>query len=167
MRDCPICKSEHREDIERVLFTVEPNEAATDTLEKIAREYDVTVEDLQRHDLFHSPLGSPTSDSIVRQIKMRETDMLAAVSEDYAMTIQIVGKRIRKRAGDNGVEFERSLTKPMVELYTGCGSELRNNVKAIADINNLLNGPKDDGLGGLRALAEALRFSKERDADEE
>lgn len=160
MTECAVCNSEHREEIEQRMFQTP---GATGELEKISEEYNVSVEDLQRHALFHAPQGSEGSDSLVRQIKMRETDMLAEAAADYMSTLQVVGKRIRQRAGSDNPEdvtFERALTKPVVELYTGCGSELRGNVKAIADINQQLNGPKDDGSAGLLALAEALRSSR-------
>jgi hypothetical protein len=52
------------------------------------------------------------------------------------------------------------MTKGLVELYLGCGDNVRKTVKEITEINQVLNGPKDDGLSGLAALANALRGSK-------
>lgn len=166
MTECAVCNSEHREEIEQRMFQAP---GATGELEKISEEYNVPVEDLQRHALFHAPQNGDGPDSIVRQIKMRETDMLAEAAADYMSTLQVVGKRIRQRARYSDLDdasFERALTKPVVELYTGCGSEIRGNVKAIADINQQLNGPKDDGSAGLLALAEALRSSRTGRDDE-
>lgn len=160
MAECSVCNSEYREEIEQRMIQTP---GSTGELEKISKDYNVPVEDLQRHALFHAPQSSEGPDSLVRQIKMRETDMLAEAAADYMSTLQVVGKRIRQRASSDDpddVMFERTLTKPVVELYTGCGSELRGHVKAIADINQQLNGPKDDGSAGLLALAEALRSSR-------
>ena len=53
------------------------------------------------------------------------------------------------------------MTKGMVELYLGCGDNVRKTIKDIADINQILNGPKDDGLSGLGALAAAIAGSKQ------
>ena len=61
---------------------------------------------------------------------------------------------------DGEVAFERRATKPVVDLYVGAGDSVRKGVAAIADINQLLNGPKDDGLSGLAALAKVLHGSQ-------
>ena len=52
-------------------------------------------------------------------------------------------------------------TKPVVDLYIGSADGLRRTVQTIADVNQLLNGPKDDGLSGLGALAKALDMSRQ------
>lgn len=167
MPECAVCKSARREEIERNLFAVAPSETPTEELEKLAKEYNVEVSDLQRHALFHSPLGCGTHDSIVRQIKMREADMLAEATADYMSTLKLVGDKIRTSASyDDGMGFSRAITKPIVELYTGCGAEMRNNVRVIADINQQLNGPKDEGTAGLRALAEALTSSRKNGCED-
>ena len=56
------------------------------------------------------------------------------------------------------------LIKVILSLFLedlGTGSELRNTIKVIADIDNMLNGPQDVGTSGLAALAKAIRGSKE------
>lgn len=132
------------------------------TLEKIAEEFEVSVEDLQRHTLFHTPYGSEGTDSIVRRIKMRELDLLGEAAQEYANTLMSVGGRIRGYVTDDtdSLAFEKMLGKSQVDLYLGCGDNLQKTVKAIADIDNLLNGPKDDGLAGLQALASAISASR-------
>jgi hypothetical protein len=138
-------------------------------LEQLSEAFNIDKEDLQRHAMFHacmdlSPQGEETS--IVRQIKLRETDLLAQCAKDYADTLTLVGQRIRTKArnesdagGMDDTRFERSVTKSLVELYIGCGDNVRKTVKDIADINQVLNGPKDDGLSGLGALAAAIAAS--------
>ena len=162
MKKCAICDSKHRENIERALLkaTSEPNGTKGITLESIAEEFDVSVEDLQRHAMFHSALGE--SDSLVRQIHMREVDLLAEVVMEQAQMVKAVGARLRDNmSGDyEDVSFERRATKPVVDLYVGSGDSVRKGVAAIADINQLLNGPKDDGLSGLAALAQVLHGSQ-------
>jgi hypothetical protein len=164
VKDCPICKHSDREKIERVLFKVGPDDASL-TLEKIAEEFEVNVEDLRRHSLFHTPYGSDGTDSIVRRLKIHEADLLGEAAQEYAVTLKQVGKRIRGsmnrgEAGDDPT-FEKCLTKPVADLYLGCGDTLQKTVKAIADIDHLLNGPKDDGLSGLTTLANALQASRQ------
>ena len=162
MKKCTICDSPQRENIERALLKVvdEPNDPKGITLERIAQEFEVTVEDLQRHAMFHSALGA--TDSLVRQIHMREADMLAEVVMDQVKMVKDIGARLRDSMNDTDgeVAFERRATKPVVDLYVGAGDSVRKGVAAIADINQLLNGPKDDGLSGLAALAKVLHGSQ-------
>lgn len=167
-KECPICKHNNREEIEAVLYRVTP-ENADEVLQQLADTYDIDVEAFETHAMFHAsldltPAGEETS--IVRQLKLREVDMLAQCAKDYADTLAIVGARIRKKAynestadGLDDTRFERSMTKGLVELYLGCGDNVRKTVKDITDINQTLNGPKDEGLSGLGALAKAISNS--------
>lgn len=164
-KSCPICKHAQRAEIEAVLYRLTPKNGE-EVLQQLSEAYDLDIGDLQRHAMFHaavdlSPAGEETS--IVRQIKMRETDMLAECARDYAETLSVVGKRIRSRAIEDPraeeITFERAVNKSVVELYIGCGDNVRKTIKDIADINQILNGPKDDGLSGLGALAAAIANS--------
>ena len=161
MKKCTVCGHALRENIERVLFRAAKNKEQDGlTLEQISAEFDVPVEDLRRHAIFHSALGS--EDSLVRQIHMREADLLAETVMDNAMTMKAVGVRLRDSMNDNdpdSVQFERRASKSVVDLYVGASEGVRKGVAAIADINQLLNGPKDDGLSGLTALANVLHGS--------
>ena len=161
MKKCTVCGHALRENIERVLFRAAKNKEQDGlTLEQISAEFDVPVEDLRRHAIFHSALGS--EDSLVRQIHMREADLLAETVMDNAMTMKAVGARLRDSMNDvdpDSVQFERRASKSVVDLYVGASEGVRKGVAAIADINQLLNGPKDDGLSGLTALANVLHGS--------
>ena len=107
--------------------------------------------------------------SIVRATNsIRSFVILAQCAKDYADTLSLVGARIRTRArnesdvdGMEDTKFERSMTKGLVELYLGCGDNVRKTIKDITDINQILNGPKDDGLSGLGALAAAIASSRQ------
>lgn len=168
-KNCPVCIHTDRDKIEAVLYRMTP-ENSDKLLEQLSDAYNIDIEDLQRHAMFHACMDlSPTGDatSIVRQIKLRETDLLAQCAKDYADTLALVGNRIRTKAinesdadGLDDTRFERSMTKSLVELYLGCGDNVRKTIKDIADINQVLNGPKDDGLSGLGALAAAIAASK-------
>lgn len=161
MKSCTVCDSLHRKKIEQALFKMAP-EGSSLTLENIAEEFEVPVEDLRRHMLFHSPYGCDEgTDSIVRRMKTREADLLGEAAREYADTLKQVGERIRGYIvqDDDGATFEKKLSKASVDLYIGCGANLQKTVQAIADIDNLLNGPKDDGLQGLAALANAIHSS--------
>lgn len=161
MKKCTVCDHAYREKIERALFRAAKNkEQGGLTLEQISEEFEVSVGDLQRHALFHSALGA--EDSLIRQIHMREADILAETIMDNALTMKAVGARLRDSMKDDdpdSVQFERRASKSVVDLYVGASDGVRKGVAAIADINQLLNGPKDDGLSGLTALANVLHGS--------
>lgn len=169
-KNCAVCKHANRDEIESVLYRMTPKNAE-ELLEKLSETYDLDIESIQRHAMFHAcldltPAGEETS--LVRQIKLRETDLLGQVAKDYADTLALVGNRIRTKArnesdadGMEDIKFERSMTKGLVELYLGCGDNVRKTIKDIADINQTLNGPKDDGLSGLGALAAAIAGSRQ------
>ena len=79
-----------------------------------------------------------------------------------------MGRRINRLASvssidcedaDKEVKLAKLLTKPMVDLYIGLGGEIRQNVKAMAEVDRMLNGPQDNGNSGLQALADAIRGS--------
>lgn len=168
MHTCPICESPFRAEIETALFKMTPNDSS-EMMNEVAKHYGVAIESLRDHVLFHTTLDS--KDSLVRQIKMREADMLSMVALDQMTTVKMIGNRIRKAAGESsGSEdwrFEKAVTKPIVDLYVGASDGLRKNVQTIADINQMLNGPKDDGLSGLAALANALNASRKTSEDPE
>ena len=86
---------------------------------------------------------------------------------EYMTTMQVVGRRIRNYAkeSDEDLRFEKLLSKPVTDLYIGCGDGLKGTVKALADINQQLNGPKDDGTSGLAALVTALNASRNAGGD--
>lgn len=167
-KNCPICGHPNRDAIEAALYRV-TSKNADEILQKLSDTYEIDVEAFEAHAMFHAsldmtPAGEETS--IVRQLKLRETDMLAQCAKDYADTLALIGSRIRSKARNeatmDGLEdtrFERSMTKSLVELYLGCGDNVRKTVKDIADINQTLNGPKDEGLSGLGALAAAIAGS--------
>lgn len=169
-KKCKVCNRPDRDEIEAVLYRMTPKNA-DDLLTQLSEAYDIDIEELQRHAMFHacmdlSPQGEETS--IVRQIKLRETDLLAQCAKDYADTLALVGTRIRTKAqnesdvdGMEDTRFERAMTKGLVELYLGCGDNVRKTIKDITDINQILNGPKDDGLSGLGALAAAIAASRQ------
>jgi len=106
--------------------------------------------------------------SLTRKMKLREADMLMTVANEYLVTLKTMGRRINKLASISSIDVEdeekqlrlaRLLTKPMVELYVGIGSEIRQTVKATAELDKLLNGSEESQNSGLQALAAAIALS--------
>lgn len=173
-----------------------PNEK--NSIESIAEQYKVPLDKLKMHALFHTPLvgdgdieelsggchdsvcdipnlsesteqpKAEPRDSLTRKMKLREADMLAAVGQEYLVTLKTMGRRINKLAQVSSIDVEdeekqlklaKLLTKPMVDLYVGLGGEIRQTVKTMAELDRMLNGPEDNLGSGLGALAAAIRGS--------
>ena len=182
---CSICKRSDRAEIENAILNISAESGLT--VESIAEQYDLDLQELRNHALFHTPLVAPcdivtpTTDlqlnpdaeakvptSLARKMKLREADTLATVNNEYLITLKAMGRRINRLANvssidaedaDKEVKLTKLLTKPMVDLYIGLGGEIRQNVKAMAEVDRMLNGPQDSGNNGLQALADAIRGS--------
>lgn len=203
---CTICNHADRAEIENAILTMTadapPNER--NSIEAIAEQYKLPLDELKMHALFHTPLvgdgdieelhaegGVPICDgdvcsipsfdsnveqvpkaaprdSLTRKMKLREADMLAAVGQEYLVTLKTMGRRINKLAQVSSIDIEdeekqlklaKLLTKPMVDLYVGLGGEIRQTVKTMAELDRMLNGPEDNLSSGLGALAAAIRGS--------
>ena len=185
---CDICTSLHRMDIESAIIRM--TEDHEQTIEEIAKNFELDVDVLKTHALFHTPLvracdlephneqatvqvkpvNPNCHDSLTRQMKLREADLLSEVANNYMITLKTMGRRINRMAQVVSLDFEdeekevklaKLLTKPMVELYLGTGGEIRQTVKTMAEIDRMLNGEADPTANGLAALASAIRASKD------
>lgn len=199
---CRICQHPDRAEIENAILSMTadapPNGA--NSIELIAEQYQVPLDELKMHALFHTPLvgagdveelrdaatltmtsgdteqtevvRSASRDSLTRRMKLREADMLAAVGNEYLVTLKTMGRRINKLAQVSSIDIEdeekqlklaKLLTKPMVDLYVGLGGEIRQTVKTMAELDRILNGPEDSTASGLVALAKAIQGSDQSD----
>ena len=174
---CSICAHKDRADIENAILAISTESGLT--VEEIAQHYKCDESELRTHALFHTPLvhdvglspdGEPkvAKESLARKMKLREADILETVNNEYLVTLKSMGRRINKLASVSVIDVEdaekeaklaKMLTKPMVDLYVGLGGEIRQNVKAMAEVDRMLNGPQDTSGNGLLALAEAIRGS--------
>lgn len=182
---CSICNRSDRAEIENAILNISAESGLT--VEKIAEQYELNINELRTHALFHTPLVTPcdivtpTTDlqlnpdaeakvptSLARKMKLREADILTTVNNEYLITLKAMGRRIYRLAGvseidaedeTKKVELAKLLTKPMVDLYIGLGGEIRQNVKAMAEVDRMLNGPQENSNNGLQALADAIRGS--------
>ena len=188
---CTICNHPDRAEIENAILSM--TDGVKTSIEAIAEQYDVSLSDLKMHALFHTPLVGAADieelrdagdteqteverpaprDSLTRRMKLREADLLAAVGNEYLVTMKTMGRRINKLAqvseidiedNDRQLKLAKLLTKPMVDLYVGLGGEIRQTVKTMAELDRLLNGPEDSATSGLVALAKAIQGSDKLD----
>lgn len=200
---CRICNHPDRAEIENAILTMTADAPPNDenSIEAIAAQYNVPLNELKMHALFHTPLvgdgdieelksaetltmtagdtqlevesvKAAPRDSLTRRMKLREADMLAAVGNEYLVTLKTMGRRINRLAQVSSIDIEdeekqlklaKLLTKPMVDLYVGLGGEIRQTVKTMAELDRLLNGPEDNATTGLMALAKAIQGSDTSD----
>lgn len=154
---CSICQNSQREQIDRVLLEDGVS------VEQVALQFGVSLEQLKFHAILHT--GEETRPSITRQLKLREADMLTSVAEEYMETLNHLGARINKFVNNDEVKFEKLLTKSVVDLYLGVGSEIRQTIKTLAELNSQINGAQTGAKSGLQSLAEAINASaRPRDA---
>lgn len=191
---CTICNHPDRAEIENAILSM--TDWSKLSIEAVAEQYDVSLADLKMHVLFHTPLVGAADieelrdaetlgdteqtevvraaprDSLTRRMKLREADLLAAVGNEYLVTMKTMGRRINKLAqvseidiedNDRQLKLAKLLTKPMVDLYVGLGGEIRQTVKTMAELDRLLNGPEDSATSGLVALAKAIQGSDKLD----
>lgn len=184
---CKICNHPERAAIENAILALTTSGSGSEyTIETIATQYDVPLDELKMHAMFHTPLVSdadikaleqraptdesekPKGDSLTRKMGLREADILATVANEYLVTMKTMGRRINKLAQVSSIDEEdqakqlqlaKLLTKPMVDLYVGMGSEIRQTVKTMGELDRMLNGPEDGVNSGLAALAAAIRQS--------
>lgn len=176
---CSICKHSSRADIENAILNMSSAEGSL-SIENIADHYNISVDDLKMHAMFHTPMvgadifesKDEEKTSLTRKMKLREADMLSSLNAEYLVTLKAMGRRLNKLAmpstideedEDKQFKFSKLLTKPMVELYLGLGGEIRQNVKTLAEIERMINGPQDNTDGGLVALATAIAGSRNSD----
>ncbi|MCM1220262.1 MAG: hypothetical protein NC548_37810 [Lachnospiraceae bacterium] len=181
---CKICNHPERAAIENAILAL--TTSGSGSVEDIATQFDVPLDELKMHAMFHTPLVSdadikaielhkgeepedrPRGDSLTRKMGLREADILATVANEYLVTMKTMGRRINKLAQVSSIDEEdqakqlqlaKLLTKPMVDLYVGMGSEIRQTVKTMGELDRMLNGPEDSANQGLSALAAAIRQS--------
>ena len=90
--------------------------------------------------------------------------MLTTVANDYLTTMLTIGARINGYVKSDELGFDKLISRQIVELYLGTGAEIRQTVKALADLNTQINGENNSAKSGLHALTNALNVSAKREA---
>ena len=169
MANCPICNHPNRAAIEIAVLNCSSDKNSK-TLQAIADEYRVSLNDLKIHMVMHATMGISSLDSqapdeapttIARKCKVREADILGQVVNEYLVTMKNLGRRINHtlQSDYEEVQAEKLITKPITDLYIGLGGEIRATVKTLSDLDQALNGPKTSANDGILALASAIQNS--------
>lgn len=164
---CAICDHAKRSEIESALLNMDPT-SSNMSVKAIAEHFGVKEQELKIHAMMHAPMGISDQDfdtnreSIVRGVKKREIEMLEQVANEYLVTLKNVGRKINSiTSQSDDITFGKLISKSVADLYINTGAEIRQTVKAIADVDQLINGPKDGSASGVAALVKAIRGSKD------
>ena len=104
---CKICNSAKRMDVESAIIRM--TEDHEQTIDEIADKFEFDVDELKTHALFHTPLvracdldpdyeqpervvNPGCHDSLTRQMKLREADLLSEVANNYMITMRTMGR---------------------------------------------------------------------------
>ena len=163
---CVICTHPRRQEIEDHLLAFDMR-GEVGTLDEVAKRFGVPVVDLQVHALMHTPLVRETESgtTIAGEIKKGEANILAAVAEEYYVTLRKAGKEIRARLTPvldqelGSLAMGSKLSKELVELYLGAGTNIRQTIGAIVEMNQTLANEGDPALSALKSLVDAVRPS--------
>lgn len=156
--NCKVCTDPRRSEIELAILNID----GTITVETIAQDFEVPEDDIRMHALMHTPLSetSAQADTLAKKIKLKEADMLSRTAHDYLITMTSIGRKIRSYSDNEDAIASKLISKSVVDLYLGCGAEIRQTVNALSDLNSKLNGDPT-AKTGLQALAEALAATKQ------
>jgi hypothetical protein len=192
---CKICEHPNRVAIENALLSISADNPSL-TVNTIAEQFGVEIQDLKMHIVMCGALGIPESsiesvssnsinanpadltinrDSITKQLKLKEADVLMNVVVELMTTMKNVGRKINELALDVGTDedgkvpgkyaLNKFLSESVVELYIGASSEIRGNIKTLADINQLVHGAENTSTAGIVALTQAIAASSKRAND--
>ena len=162
---CKICEHAQRADIEAALFASDYGTGTESiSLQDIAKQYKVSVQDLQVHALMHTPMtqleDAAVGASISASVKKREADLLAQAAQEYFNTLKLTGRQLRSvLSKEDGTRY---VTKPAVDLYLGVGVNLRQTLESLVDMNLKVNGEQDAGAKAIVDLVSAIRGSKDK-----
>lgn len=179
---CNICNHHQRREIEDYILAVD-TPGFQMSLNDVAVQFGVSLQDLQVHALMHTPLirleeipeeeADNNITSIAASLKKQEAGILYAVAEEYFHTFKQTGKEIRQRLApardmtDPDAAIKKMLPKEMVDLYIGAGNNIRQTVNSIVDMNQKVNGESDPALDALKSLVTAVAGGRKEDPEDD
>lgn len=162
MMPCAVCSHPNKKDIDDQLLSFSYQAAQNGdtvsvdslTLESIAKEYNLRVQDLQVHAFMHLRHVEDET-SIVQATKLTEIVELRKVIDDFSATMSATGKLLRSKMQSDAPV----IPKGSVELYLGAGNGIRQIVNDMVDANMRINGEGDDGLQAIAGLFKSIKNS--------
>lgn len=163
--ECVICNHPKRKEIEQDLLIRNFGDSDV-TFKTIADTYNVPVKDLQIHALYHVVIEA--DNSITEQIHLREADVIRdSMNENFA-TLKNLSTKINQIVSEHTTKEPtlNMLSKSVVDLYLGCSQAINEAANTLVKLNLAVNGEKDNGLDGLKALVNVINASKSPNENE-
>lgn len=163
--ECVICNHPKRKEIEQELLIRNFGDSDV-TFKTIADTYNVPVKDLQIHALYHVAIEA--DNSIAEQIHLREADVIRdSMNENFA-TLKNLSTKINQIVSEHTSKEPtlNMLSKSVVDLYLGCSQAINEAANTLVKLNLAVNGEKDNGLDGLKALVNVINASKSPNENE-
>lgn len=155
---CSICNHKLVSEINAEILEVDGVEIS---LETIVRKYDLEPKELQIHALLHLNPANKTSDtSLVANLNIKEATILESVYIEYLATLQKLSSLVQTGiniAESGDVPLDRMIARSTVDLYLGAGSQIRDTIGSIVDLDKALNKDRDGELGAIKELIKAVR----------
>jgi hypothetical protein len=162
---CSICSHPHIEEINKAILAIDGVEITFDT---VAEAFGLPESDLKIHAALHTQMPGAEFDTIVGKIRLREGEVLRNSYNEYFDTMKRLGAHIKKAigiadgflAGEEGKPpLYRMVDKSTIDLYLGCGNQVRETVSALAELDETVS-EKEGGSKGILELVDAVRRSK-------
>jgi hypothetical protein len=99
--------------------------------------------------------SKPTS--IRDEIARDEATVLYDLMAKQMATFNCLSKKINSALTDGDSDMTCAIVNPVIlEFYKGLTSDIRDDIKALRELNQAINGEKSGSLEGLKAIAVAL-----------
>lgn len=160
---CRICSHPKRAEIEDKLMSARGTEELDTVIDQVSKEYKLSKIDLKVHMTLHCTVMEDAKDavSMADKIKMNEADTLRETIKNYLVTLTNTGTKLNDILEDgDDAQTLRMIQKPIVDLYLGCGAEIRGTVEALIKLNAAVNGNESTATNSLRLLVETLDKSR-------
>lgn len=165
---CAICNHDKRHQIEDALMGRSWGSEQRG-IEVLAKEFNVTARQLQVHAVLHMPAIKLecAEDQLEDKLRDKECDFLRNVMVDNYLLMKALKLRIEKMIQDPSADAMRPLSRNMTDLYIGCSVEVRNAVKALAEIRDISDNDTDTALNGMVQLVKTINEANvvRREAD--
>lgn len=160
---CRLCSHPKRAEIEDKLMSARGTEELDTVIDQVSKEYKLSKIDLKVHMTLHCTVMEDAKDavSMADKIKMNEADTLRETIKNYLVTLTNTGTKLNDILEDgDDAQTLRMIQKPIVDLYLGCGAEIRGTVEALIKLNAAVNGNESTATNSLRLLVETLDKSR-------
>lgn len=156
---CRVCNHTKRDEIDKALMSINGTSNLESTIREVSSRYGIPVNALKVHYTLHCSVmeDAKNTASMADKVNMNEADALRETIRNYLVTLTNTGTKLNDilEEGDDAQTL-RMIQKPIVDLYLGCGAEIRGTVDALIRLNVAVNGNESTATNSLKLLVETL-----------